>query len=252
MVIFSAFACLLFAGASARQMAQTPVTRLQPAPSLRPTPAPVASVADARSLPAAADPASRNLVETQRLIDETDFKAPLAWRVTANRTGTTPRAAISTTVGNSSPGSLVLSGNGNADAAGYWERAVAVNANQTYRLTAFYRYARVKHPRQTIHARIDWRDAAGERVAAPDYIAQTFPAGAWRRIDCLAKAPAGAVEARIQLGFQWSAAGRVWWDDVRFSEVACPRPAHGESRDDQASSFRFNARRQHRIFCRND
>jgi len=56
----------------------------------------------------------------------------------------------------------------------------------------------------------------------PNYFAESFPDGDWRRIDRVLRAPVGAVSARLQLGFRWAAAGTVKWDDVRLSRIDAP------------------------------
>jgi len=179
---------------------------------------------DPSAPPPAADPATRKIREYQRLLDEGDFQPADGWRLVVARDEIRPRAWVDSTVGHFKPGALALSGDGHAAAAGYWEKEVPVTAAETYRLTAYYYYRHVPHPRQTIHARLDWRDAAGKRAGQPDYIAESYPAGEWRRVDRILRAPEGAVKARVQLGYQWCATGSAWWDDVRFSRVAPPAP----------------------------
>jgi len=186
---------------------------------------PTAAAVDPMAPPPAADPETRSVREHQRLLDDGDFQPPSdGWRLLTARDEIRPRAWVDSSVGYRRPGALALAGNGNLAAAGYWEKEVAVSSATDYRITAFYRYREVPHPRQTIHARIDWRDKEGKRVGQPDYIAESYPAGEWRRVDRIVRAPEGAAGARIQLGYQWCAAGSAWWDDVRFSHVAPPSP----------------------------
>ena len=182
----------------------------------------VQAAVDPTAPPSAADPAARGIREYQRLLDDGDFRPSDGWQLRASRDEIRPRAWIDDALGNRKAGALALSGSGNAAAAGYWEKEVSVDMAAVYRITAFYRHRGVAYPRQTIHARIDWRDAAGKRVGHPDYIAESYPAGEWRRVDRVIRAPKGAVKARIQLGYQWCAAGSVWWDDIRFSRIAAP------------------------------
>ena len=178
---------------------------------------------DPTAPPAAADPAAREIREYQRLLDDGDFRSADGWQLRAVRDEIRPRSWFDEAVGHRRPGALALSGNGNAAAAGYWEKEVAVETAAVYRITTFYHHRGVPYPRQTIHARVDWRDAVGKRMGQPDYIAESYPAGEWRRVDRVLRAPKGAVRARIQLGYQWCAAGSVWWDDIRFSRIEPPR-----------------------------
>ncbi|MGI8785120.1 MAG: carbon-nitrogen hydrolase family protein [Acidobacteriota bacterium] len=179
---------------------------------------------DYAAAPAAADPEKRAVREIERLLDDGQFAAPHGWRLVVSRPEISPEARVDDNVGHRGPSALVLAGKGNPDAAGYWEKEVEIKTQKHYRLTAFYQPRDVPHPRQTIHARVDWQDAAGERVGYPDYIAESYRDGSWRRVDRVLQAPDGAKKARIQLVFQWCAAGQVWWDDVRFSSVTPPAP----------------------------
>lgn len=182
----------------------------------------VQAAVDPTTPPPAADPAARRIREYQKLFDDSDFAPSDGWHHTVARDEIRPRMWVDKAVGYRKPGALAIAGNGSPLAAGYWEKEVAVNSSEAYRMTAFYHHRDIAYPRQTIHARVDWRGANGKRVGQPDYIAESYPSGEWRRVDRVVYAPAGALKARIQLGYQWCATGTVWWDDIQFSHVAPP------------------------------
>jgi predicted amidohydrolase len=168
-------------------------------------------------------------VEMKPIVALTDVarhapEAPPGWQATAQREEIRPRAWVDGKVSCTGGGSLALAGDGNPAVSGQWETTAPVVAGKWYRLRAAYRCREVPIPRQSIHARLDWRDAAGDRVGQPEYAAEALGDGEWRRLDRTVRAPEGAVTARLQLWFGWAKGGTVWWDDVRLTEASKPSP----------------------------
>jgi len=147
-----------------------------------------------------------------------------AWKPWAAREEIQPRCAVDTEVFRSAPDSLSISGAGNPAACGGWKRDFPVEAGKHYRLTAYFRAKDVEHERLRILARIDWRDARGNRTGYPDYAWQTDPAGDWTRVTHLVPAPDKAAAARVELSMAWSPRGTVWWDDVTLEQAPAPPP----------------------------
>jgi predicted amidohydrolase len=150
--------------------------------------------------------------------------APSGWRATAQREEIRPRAWVDTSVGRKGRGSLALAGEGNPAASGQWETTAKVAAGEWYRLTAAYRCRNIAIPRQSVHVRLDWRDAKGHRVGQPDYVANAREQDEWRLLDRTVRAPEGAVAARLELWFGWAEGGTVWWDEVRLMPASPPGP----------------------------
>jgi predicted amidohydrolase len=117
-----------------------------------------------------------------------------------------------------------MSGDGNPAAVGQWEATAKVTGGRWYRLTAAYRCRGVPIPRQSIHARIDWRDGEDQRVGQPEYVADARPGGGRRLLERTARAPEGAASARLELCFEWAPKGTVWWEEVRLTETEAPSP----------------------------
>jgi len=148
-----------------------------------------------------------------------------AWAAQAQRPEIAPRAAVVAQPSRGEPGALALAGGGNPAASGGWERRVdGVSAGRWYRLTAHYRSERVAHESWQVVARLDWRDARGERAGQPDYAARASEADGWRRLTLEAPAPEGASAVAVQLQGRDLGDGVVTWDDLRLEEIAPPPP----------------------------
>jgi predicted amidohydrolase len=151
--------------------------------------------------------------------------APSAWAATAQRDALRPACRVDAAVYRSRPASLAIAGGGNPAEYGGWTRTVTgLQAGHWYRFTGYYRVAQVPDEDRQVVARIDWRDAAGQRVAQPEYPFVKTADGAWTRLSYAAPAPAGAVAARVELLLGWAPQGTVWWDDVALREEAAPAP----------------------------
>jgi predicted amidohydrolase len=147
------------------------------------------------------------------------------WRVWAPRQATAPRVYVDATRARARLGSLAVSGDGNPAVCGGWERDVAgVAAREWYRLTAHYRVEGPVYEPVQVLARLDWRDARGERVGQPDYASAVERVGEWKRVTLDAPAPERASSARIQLLLLNAPRATVWWDDIAIERIAAPAP----------------------------
>ena len=150
---------------------------------------------------------------------------PPQWTVWSARPEIAPRTFVDESRNREDPGSLAISGNGNAAAHGGWEHiARGVAAGKWYRLVAHYQATGLKYEPVQVVARLDWADADGKRVGQPDYAYVTQPDGEWRRVILEAPAPDKAAQAKIQLYLQNAPEGIVWWDEISLREVAAPSP----------------------------
>ena len=169
---------------------------------------------------------------------------PPDWKVWSARSEIAPRAFVDDRRNRHEPGSLAISGNGNAAAYGGWEHTVrGVEAGKWYRLAAYYQATGLKYEPLQVVARLDWVGVDGKRVGQPDYAYATKPEGEWRQVTLEAPAPAKAVQAKIQLYLQNAPDGTVWWDEISLREVATPSPrpvsvavVNLKPRDTQSSS----------------
>jgi len=150
---------------------------------------------------------------------------PPDWSVWSARSEIAPRAFVDERRNRDQPGSLAISGNGNAAAYGGWEHTVrGVDAGKWYRLVAYYQATGLKYEPLQVVARLDWAGADGKRVGQPDYAYVTKPEGEWRQVTLEAPAPAKAAQAKIQLYLQNAPDGTVWWDEISLREIATPSP----------------------------
>ncbi|HEY1793932.1 MAG TPA: carbon-nitrogen hydrolase family protein [Opitutaceae bacterium] len=125
-----------------------------------------------------------------------------------------------------SPGSapvLRIEGAGSPIEYGGWTRTQAgITPGRWYDFSADYRVAGVNDERRQVIARLDWRDAKGERAGQPDYPWETAPDGQWTRLTLRAPAPEGAASVRIELILAWAPEGRLSWRDISLSASTPP------------------------------
>lgn len=140
-------------------------------------------------------------------------------------------------------GALAIHGDGNPACHGAWRRRMDVSGGRHYRFTAHCRAEGVAHARRCVTARLDWRDASGERIRQPDLVGEAGREGDWTTLDYTVESPPSASHVVVELALAWSAGGTVWWDGVTLME-ASPRPArivraatiHHRPRDTRSSA----------------
>lgn len=148
------------------------------------------------------------------------------WSRWAARDEIAPRTYVDRVVGRGEPGSLAISGNGNAAAYGGWRKRIeGVTPGQWYRLTAHYRSTAVPNEQLQILARVDWLRADSKRAGQPDYAYRVEPAGGdWKRVTLDAPAPPAASSLNMELYLQNAPLGAVWWDDLSLEAIDSPGP----------------------------
>ncbi len=150
---------------------------------------------------------------------------PAGWRTWAPRAEIAPRTYIDRIHYRTGPGSLAVSGNGNAGEHGGWEYDVSgIEPNSWYRFTAYYRSMGVHHESLEILPRVDWKTATDKRTGRPDYPYKTTREGDWNKVTADVLAPAKASTATLQLFLFNAPQGTVWWDDVSLEQIPAPSP----------------------------
>ena len=150
---------------------------------------------------------------------------PAGWQTWAPRAEIAPRTFVDNVHYRTHPGSLAVSGNGNAGEHGGWERVVSgIEPGSWYRFTAYYRVAGVPYESMQILPRVDWRTSAGKPAGRADYPYRAIREGEWNRVAEDVQAPAGTATATLQLFLFNAPQGTVWWDDVSFEKVEPPAP----------------------------
>src|SRR5579862_1189336 len=91
---------------------------------------------------------------------------PSGWTQWSARADTAPRTFVDPSQYRTRPGSLAISGNGNASEHGGWHYQVSgIEPGKSYRFVAYYRSAGVRAENWQIEARLDWRKSDGKRAA---------------------------------------------------------------------------------------
>ncbi len=150
---------------------------------------------------------------------------PEGWRTWAPRAEIAPRTFIDRIHYRTGPGSLAITGNGNAGEHGGWEYDVAgIEPHGWYRFTAYYRTIGVPHESLQILPRVDWKTSTNKRAGRADYPYKTTREGDWNKVTADLLAPTNASTATLQLFLFNAPQGTVWWDDVSLEQVAAPAP----------------------------
>ncbi len=148
---------------------------------------------------------------------------PAGWKPWAARAEIAPRTFVDSTRFRTRPGSLAVSGNGNAASYGGWEYTASdVEAGRWYRFVAHYRAEGLQNEPLQVVARLDWVRSGGKRAGQPDYAYKTAPLGEWKRITLEAPAPSQASAVKMQLFLQNAPHATVWWDDISLEPIATP------------------------------
>src|SRR5277367_379481 len=83
---------------------------------------------------------------------------PSGWTQWSARAETAPRAFVDPSQYRTQPGSLAISGNGNASEHGGWHYQVpGIEPEKSYRFAGYYKSAGVRTENWQIEARLDWR-----------------------------------------------------------------------------------------------
>jgi predicted amidohydrolase len=160
-------------------------------------------------------------------LTQTEFtQAERDWRPTAAREEIQPACAVDAAVSRTGRGgSLRIACSAPVQYGGWTRTITGLTPKAWYRFEASYRAAQVQHESRAVVARLDWRNAQGERVGQPDYAYHIEEAGGgWKRLWAVAPAPEGAAAVRLELLFGWSPGGTVWWDDIGLAETPPPAP----------------------------
>lgn len=106
-----------------------------------------------------------------------------------------------------------------------WVQNFKVQDKTYYRFHAEIRITDVELPRRSVVSKIDWKDAAGNRISKPDYPRTQDSSTEDLLIhEGIYQAPEGAVGARLELIFRWANQGQVEWSNITFTSCNPPQP----------------------------
>ncbi len=162
-------------------------------------------------------------VRFQQSAFPSDASVPQGWEPWSHREATAPRVFVSTDYSLGEPGALTISAGGKLAAHGGWHRPVdGIVPGRWYRLQASYRSMNVPAENWQVVARIEWRGADVKRKDQPDYAAWARRSGEWTTLEGIFQAPESTTTAVLQFHLLHAPKGTVWWDSIRFEEVAPP------------------------------
>jgi predicted amidohydrolase len=165
--------------------------------------------------------------------------APEGWQTWSQRPETMPRVFVDSEVSIGAPGSLAVSGDGNVAVYGGWERELTnIVPGRWYHLRASYRTQGDLAQNWQAVARVDWRNAKGQRRGQPEYAAWEQREGDWIKLEAVIQAPQDASSAKLQFFLLNAPNATVWWDLISFTEVPAPGP-----REVKVASVNYQPRR---------
>jgi predicted amidohydrolase len=145
---------------------------------------------------------------------------PAGWTTWSARPETAPRTFVDPSHYRTRPGSLAISGAGNAAEHGGWHYPVfGVTPGQSYRFLAYYRSSGVPAENWQIVARLDWRKEDNSMAVEPEYVYRSVREADWTKVSLETQAPAGAASVVLQLYLSNAPLGTVWWDDISFEQI---------------------------------
>ncbi len=141
---------------------------------------------------------------------------PDGWQAQASREEIAPTFHVDKETKSHGAYSLSITSTGNAAAQGLWAKSFDVRGGQPCRFTARYLAKAVVLERRSIFARVVFLNEAGRMIGQAEYPATAADAtgGGWKTIRGDYVPDAKVRSARVELWFQWSERGSVWWDDV--------------------------------------
>jgi predicted amidohydrolase len=151
-------------------------------------------------------------------------EAPGGWTTWSPRAEIRPNFVPSPRGGRDGGPALGISGGDNPAAVGAWRRVIeGVEPGKSYRFEALYRATGVKHPTESVSARLVWQDAKGQPLRAPDFAWEAGKEGDWTRLLHTTVAPENARRVSVELGLIWAPKGSVVFDGVSLFQEDAPR-----------------------------
>lgn len=98
-------------------------------------------------------------------------------------------------------------------------------SSKSFRVGCFLKTKNTESLAKNILIRVNWFDKHGQAVLT-EFLTRYREEAGWFHFEQDFTAPAPATTLRIELAFQWSSSGTVWWDDISVEEVTAPAPRH--------------------------
>jgi predicted amidohydrolase len=168
---------------------------------------------------------------------------PLGWKITSPREEIAPEYKADQSVSHSGKYSAMSVSRGSKGTYGFWSTTVtgiqmdseakefdmSVNtltdtaflSNKSFRIRCFFKTKGIESPGKNIWISATWLDKKGEKVFT-ELISSHRKEGDWYHTEKVLTAPWSAVSLDLELIFQWSSTGTVWWDDVTVENAPTP------------------------------
>ncbi len=160
------------------------------------------------------------------LLDQDSFSVDSpGWEMHSQRPEISPDFSVDPNKSLSGEGSLYLYGASNNAARGCWRKKVeGIEGGAFYRFGAAFTVQGVPQTHNTVFARLEWQDSAGNRIGnTREYAAQKgITADRWRTVEMIRQAPPNAKSALIELFLSQVPQGRAWWDLISLIQIPAP------------------------------
>ncbi len=166
-----------------------------------------------------------------------EISAPPNWRTWSPREEIAPAFSFQPKAGADGKGAWILETDRREGLYGAWVGTFPVQGGKIYRFSSLYRATGVTDDRQSVVARVVWRDADDKPVkhgepsyasyrpgepprAEPEYPQRKGTRGGWTEMSDSYLAPPEAAKAVVELYLQWQPDARVEWSNVALAEVS--------------------------------
>ena len=175
---------------------------------------------------------------TQR---ETFAQTPDGWSSGSPREELSPAFRVEAK-GKANQPALVIETDDREGLDGFWTKTFAVQGGRHYKFQAFYQATQLTNPRRSALVKVDWKDAAGNKVPLDEPSVSTVLVGykplretdfpttretdgeGWTEVSDVYRTPVGVEQAVVELHLQWAERAKVRWSDISLAEVPPPKP----------------------------
>ena len=148
---------------------------------------------------------------------------PQGWETFTPRSEITPQCTYSKKVYRNGIGALTIYGNRIEYCYGGWRTSInGIESEKYYAFEGYCKTENVENIRENTIIFLRWKGDFGPEVA-PDCITRPDKAkDGWQRFYKIVQAPIGATSVQLELALKWSGEGKIWWDDLSFTQVQKP------------------------------
>ncbi|HEY2573953.1 MAG TPA: carbon-nitrogen hydrolase family protein [Verrucomicrobiaceae bacterium] len=166
-----------------------------------------------------------------------DSAVPPNWHTWSPRDEIKPSFSFDAKGGADGKGAWIIEADHRDGLYGAWVGEFSVEGGKFYRFDSLYRFAGSRDDRQSVVARVLWRDGKNNKVKHAEAAATSYRTGeapqsepeypqrkgsrdGWTEMSDTYKAPPKATKALVELYLQWQPEAKVEWSHISLTEVS--------------------------------